>query len=167
MKHKTKPGREVATTQQFQELTVPYHFSDIARRRQENIEVGDFVQVRGLETKYKLIDIYPQFGSVRVRAVGDIEGYVFPWTYIKPWKTEVETSKTAMRAIYNWLFRGTHVYRLSDPDRKLTTVKVNWDAQTTDLRDEDGQVFHDVPWDDVEFWNPEDYHLADEQGTLG
>src|SRR5208283_4006910 len=93
MKHKTKPGREVATTQQFQELRVPYYFSDIARLRQENIEVGDFVQVRGLEKKYKLIDIYPQFGSVRVRAVGDIEGYVFPWTCIRPCKTKDETSK--------------------------------------------------------------------------
>src|SRR5208337_2139239 len=101
---------------------------------------------QGLEKKYRLINLYPQFGSVRVRAVGDIEAYVFPWTGIKPWEGKDETSKIAMRAIYNWLFRGTHVYRLSDPDRKLTTVKVNWDAQTTDLRDEDGNVFYGIPW---------------------
>jgi len=80
---------------------------------------------------------------------------------------EDTTSTTAMRAVYNWLFRGSEVYLLSEPDRMLKPVTINWDAQTTDLQDEDGRVFHDVSWDAIEFWNPEDYHLADEQGTLG
>jgi len=44
----------------------------------------------------------------------------------------------------------------------LTTLKVNWDAQTTDLRDENGTVFRDIPWTDVEFVHPQDYHIPDE-----
>ncbi len=30
------------------------------------------------------------------------------------------------------------------------------------FEDEDGNVFYDIPWDDLEFWDPDDYHLADE-----
>jgi hypothetical protein len=167
MKHKMKPGRESATTRQSQELSVPYYFSDVARQRQQNIEIGDYVRVSGLQNKYELMDIIWKYGSVRVRQVGHIESMTMPWNAVTPWKKEVIRSKTALRAVGNWLFRGSEVYLLSEPDRTLRTVKINWDAQTTDLRDEDGQVFHDVPWDDLEFWNPEDYHLADEQGTLG
>ena len=44
----------------------------------------------------------------------------------------------------------------------LKTVKVNWEAETTDVQDDYGQIFYDIPWDDLEFWNPEDYHLAEE-----
>ncbi len=71
-------------------------------------------------------------------------------------------SKTVMQAIGDWLFRGNRVYRLSAPNRMLTTSKIHWDRETSDVEDENGNVFYDVPWDDLEFWNPEDYHLADE-----
>ena len=67
-----------------------------------------------------------------------------------------------MQAIGNWLFRGSRVYRLAEPERMLTTVKINWDAQTSDVEDEGGTVFRDVSWDELEFWNPDDYHLAGE-----
>ena len=50
----------------------------------------------------------------------------------------------------------------SEPDRMLKTLKVNWDSETSDVQAQDGTVFRDVPWDELEFWNPEDYHLAGE-----
>ena len=75
-------------------------------------------------------------------------------------RKDKNSSQTALRAVYNWLFRGTQVYRLSEPDRVLTTLRINWDAQTTDLKDQDGTVFYGVPWTDLEFLRPQDYHLA-------
>jgi hypothetical protein len=71
-------------------------------------------------------------------------------------------SKTVMQAVGDWLFRGNRVYILSEPDRMLTTRKIHWDAETSDVQDDDGQMFYDIPWDDLEFWNPEGYHLPDE-----
>ena len=52
---------------------------------------------------------------------------------------------------------------LSVPNRMLTTQRINWDRETSDVQDEDGNVFYDIPWDDLEFWNPEDYHLPDDE----
>jgi len=72
-------------------------------------------------------------------------------------------SKTAMQAIGDWLFRGNQVYMLSAPNRMLKTVRINWGRQSSDVEDEDGNVFYDVCWDDLEFWNPEDYHLPDDE----
>jgi hypothetical protein len=72
-------------------------------------------------------------------------------------------SKPEMQAVGNWLFRGSRVYRLSEPDRMLKTVKINWDAETTDVQDEDGTVLYGISWDRLEFWNPEDYHLPDDE----
>ncbi len=71
-------------------------------------------------------------------------------------------ARSSMQAIGDWLFRGSQVYMLGEPDRILKTVRVNWDAQTSDVQAEDGTMFWDVPWDRLEFWNPEDYHLAGE-----
>src|SRR5208337_3978703 len=72
-------------------------------------------------------------------------------------------SKPLMQAVVNWLLRGSRVYMLAAPNRMLTTKRINWDRETTDLEDEDGNVFYDIPWDDLEFWNPEDYHLPDDE----
>jgi len=72
-------------------------------------------------------------------------------------------SKTVMQAVVNWLLRGSRVYMLSVPDRMLTTKRINWDRETSDVEDEYGNVFYDVPWDDLEFLNPEDYHLPDDK----
>ncbi len=52
---------------------------------------------------------------------------------------------------------------LSNPNRMLKTVRINWDRETTDLEDEDGNVFYDVCWDDLEFEHPEDYHIPDDE----
>jgi hypothetical protein len=73
---------------------------------------------------------------------------------------EDTTSATAMRAVYNWLFRGSEVYLLSEPGNILKTVRINWDAGTTDLQDADGKVLHDIPWTDIEFLHPDDFHIA-------
>ena len=72
-------------------------------------------------------------------------------------------ARSSMQAVGDWLFRGSRVYRLSEPDRMLKTKKIHWDAETSEVQDEDGNVFYDVPWDEIEFWNPEDYHLPDDE----
>ena len=72
-------------------------------------------------------------------------------------------SKPLMQAVGDWLFRGNQVYMLLAPNRMLTTQRINWDRETSDVQDEDGNVFYDIPWDDLEFWNPEDYHLPDDE----
>ncbi len=111
--HKKNSAKEAAPTDgDFTELTVPYHFSDLAWRRGEHLEVSDYVTVRGLDRKYELVDIYPQFGSVRVREIGKVECLLLPWTYVTPWKNKVASSKTALRAVSDWLFRGSRVYLL-------------------------------------------------------
>ena len=162
MKHKTKPGREVATTQQFQELRVPYYFSSLARRRQENIEIGDYVRVSGLQNKYELMDIIWKYGSVRVRQVGQVESTTMPWNAVTPWEKEIIGSKTALRAVGNWLFGGSKVYLLSAPGRMLKQRKIHWGRQTCDVEDPDGKVLYEVPWDRLEFWDPVEYNLPDD-----
>jgi len=149
---------------EYLDLTVPYWFSSMARRRQENIQVSDYVKVRGLDNKYEMIDIFPQFGSCRVRAMGETECLLIPWAYLSPW-TETKGKRTSAltQAVGNWLFRGNRVYRLSEPDRMLKQRKINWDRQTCDLDDEDGTVFFDVSWDELEFWEPVDYHLPGDE----
>ncbi len=69
-------------------------------------------------------------------------------------------SKTVMQAIWNWMLRGSEVYFLDQPDRTLKTKRINWNRQTTDVEDETGTVFSDIPWERLEFRHPEDYHLA-------
>src|SRR5208283_5507892 len=57
--------------------------------------------------------------------------------------------KTVMQAVGNWLFRGSRVYMLSAPNRMLKTVRINWDRETSDVEDEDGNVFYGVAWDSL------------------
>ena len=71
-------------------------------------------------------------------------------------------ARSSLQAVGDWLFRGSRVYLSSEPDKMLKTVKINWDKETSDVEDEQGRVFYDIPWDDLEFWDPEDYHLPDE-----
>lgn len=71
-------------------------------------------------------------------------------------------ARSSMQAIGDWLFGGNLVYRLSEPDRVLKQRKIHWDRQTCDVEDEDGNVLHDVPWDDLEFWDPVECHLPEE-----
>lgn len=149
--------RESATTGEFLDLTIPYYFSEMARRRQEDLQISDYVRVRGLDNKYELIDIFPRFGSVRVREVGGIDGFLIPWVYVSPWQENQTSALT--RAVGNWLFGGNRVYRLSEPDRMLKQKKIHWDRQSCDVEDEDGRVFYDVSWDDLEFWEPVEFHL--------
>jgi hypothetical protein len=68
-----------------------------------------------------------------------------------------------MRAVGDWLFGKNLVYRLSEPDRMLKQTQIHWDRQTCDVEDEDGRVFHDVSWDDIDFWDPVDYHLPGDE----
>lgn len=72
-------------------------------------------------------------------------------------------ARSSMQAIGDWLFGGNLVYRLSEPDRVLKQRKIHWDQQTCDVEDEDGQVFYDVSWDDLEFVDDVDYHLLDDE----
>jgi hypothetical protein len=147
---------------EYLDLTIPYWFSTMARRRQENLLPGDYCTVRGLgkEKKFELVDVFPQFGSCRVRAVGKIECLLIPWAYVSPWQ-EKRTS-VLNQAIGDWLFGKNRVYRLSEPDRMLKQKQIHWDRQTCDVEDEDGRVFCDVSWDDLEFVDDVEFHLPDE-----
>ena len=78
-------------------------------------------------------------------------------------EAQVIRSKTVMQAVGDWLFGGNRVYRLSEPDRILKTRKIHWDRETSDVEDEDGRVFCEIPWDDLEFWDPVEYHFPDEE----
>ena len=80
--------------------------------------------------------------------------WFFPWDMVTPWKDEVISSKTVMRAIGNSMFRRNRVYKLSEPDRALKQKQIHWDTETCDVEDEDGTVSYDVPWDELEFADP-------------
>lgn len=149
------PGRSL-------DLALPFYFSGLARRRQEDLRVGDYVQVCGLDKRYELMDILWKYGSVRVRQVGRLDSMTMPWHLVMPWKKEVIRSKTVMRVIGDWLFRGNRVYLLPEPGRMLKTKRINWNRETSDLEDEQGRVYLDVPWDNIEFWDPVEYHLPHE-----
>jgi len=150
----------------IRELKVPYWLSAKARRRQEHIEIGDYVMVSGLpDRKFQLTDIMWKYGSVRVREIGrtDSMSMSMPWRFIRPWEKEVIRSKTVMMAVGNFLFLGNRVYRLNDPDTVLTVKRIHWDNESSDLQDERGRIYYRVPWDEIEFLHPEDYHLPDDE----
>ena len=71
-------------------------------------------------------------------------------------------ARSSMQAIGNWLFKGSFVYLLAEPEIPLRVKRINWGRQTSDLQDGQGRIYPDISWDDMEFWNPEDYHLAGE-----
>jgi hypothetical protein len=71
-------------------------------------------------------------------------------------------SCSSMQVIGDWLFKGSDVYLLSDPGTRLKVKRINWDAETSDLIDAQGRLYKDVSWDSMEFWSPQDYHLADQ-----
>ena len=151
------------TSRQSLDLTIPYWFSSLARDNDEDLQIGDYVRVLGLNSKFELMEIFRRFGSVRVRRIGASDEMVFPWRYVTHWKDGIISSKTVMKAIGNSLFRGNRVYRLSEPERALKQKTIHWDRETCDAEDEDGRVFYDVPWDDLEFWDPIDYHFPDDK----
>jgi len=152
-----------AAPRQYLDLNLPYYFSDLARRRQEQLRIGDYVKVSGLGGKYEIMDIFPRSGSVRVREVGGRDEQTFPWSSVSPWKRRVNRSAAVMHAIGNWLFGGSKVFRLSEPDRMLKQRRVHWDTQTCDVEDEDGKVVYHVPWDELEFLDPSNYHFAGDE----
>jgi len=78
-------------------------------------------------------------------------------------RQDTTSSQTALRAVLNWLFRGTRVYLLSEPSRILKQRQIHWNRQTVDLEDEAGTVFYDVPWDSVEFWDDVEFHLPGDE----
>lgn len=168
-KRETEIKRAAAdSARQYLDLALPYYFSSLARRTGENLRRGDYVKIRGLQKnrKFQLMDIYPQYGWVRVREVSGIEAgrneLGMPWHYIIPWKEETIRSNTVMRAVGDWLFGKKLVYRLSEPDRLLKQKKIHWGRQTCDVEDEDGLVFYDVSWDDLEFVDDVGFHLPEE-----
>lgn len=66
---------------------VPYYFSKAARRAGEDIFVGRSVRVRGLPQRFRVVDIFRRYGSVRVRDTTEDDDvqYVFPWHMVRPW----------------------------------------------------------------------------------
>ena len=160
----TKTGRRAAdTTGNLRELSVPYYFSSLAKKKQEQLQIGDIVKVRGLPGRYELMDIFPRSSSVRVRCVGGSDEQVFPWSAIERWVDRVKKGSVLTQSIGNWLFRGSRVFKLSEPNRVLKTIKIHWNRCTSDVEDENGRVFFDISWDDLEFLDPSNYHLAGDE----
>src|SRR5271157_3332896 len=65
----------------------PYWFTSVARKKNQDLQVGDYVRLLGTNQKYELMDIYWD-GNVRVRAVGSTESLGLPWRYVSPWKED-------------------------------------------------------------------------------
>jgi hypothetical protein len=157
------------SARQYLDLALPYFFSNTARRTGENLRCGDYVRIRGLQKnrKFQLVDIYPQYGWVRVREVGaEVDGIELgmPWHHLAPWKKEIIRSEIVTQAIGDWLFGKNLVYRLSEPDRMLKQKKIHWDRQTCDVEDEDGRIYCDVSWDDLEFADHDlECHFPDDE----
>ncbi len=163
---KTRTKEAASTSRgEYLDLTLPYHFSHLARDHDMDLRIGDYCTVLGLgeDKKFELVDVFPQFGSCRVREVGETTCLLMPWAYVSPWReTRGKRTSTLTRAVGNWLFGKNRVYRLSEPDRMLKQRKIHWDRQTCDVEDEDGTVFYDIPWDDLEFTDDVEFHLPDE-----
>ena len=159
---KTKSA-EKNTSRESLDLTIPYWFSSAAHDNDEDLQIGDYVRVLGLNSKFELMEIFRKFNSVRVRRIGASDEMVFPWDMVSPWKKEVINSRTVMRAIGNSIFRRNLVYRLSEPERALKQRKIHWDTETCDVQDEDGRVFYSVPWDDLEFVDDVDYNFPEDE----
>jgi hypothetical protein len=79
-----------ASQNEYLEMTVPYHFSSLARSLGQNLKIGDAVRLAGLADKYELVGIYRRRNSVRVKAVGRTDQMYLPWWHIRPWKEETE-----------------------------------------------------------------------------
>jgi len=143
------------------DLTIPFYFS--ARKDHQNLRVGDYVSIRGLPSsdKFQILDVSPRSGTVRVKSVDRSWERVIPWGDVEPYKSSLK-SKNNVQLVGDWLFRGSRVYMLSEPERMLNTVKINWDEGTSDLKDEAGRVFRGVPWDNLEFWDPIEFHFPDD-----
>lgn len=79
-------------------------------------------------------------------------------------REEVIRSETVLMAVGSWLFGRCLVYRISEPDRTLRQKTIHWDKGSCDLEDEDGQIYYNVPWDQIEFApdNDIEFHFADE-----
>ena len=75
----------------------------------------------------------------------------------------VKRGSVLTQSIGNWLFQGSKVFRISEPNRVLKTIKINWSRGTSDVEDEQGRVFYDIFWDELEFLVPSNYHLAGDE----
>jgi hypothetical protein len=124
----------------------------------ERLHVGDYVEIKGLDHTYVVVDIFPQFESVRLRRLRSRAEMVVPIRLVQPWRQ----SKNMTQAIGDWLFKGSDVYLLSDPGTRLKVRKINWDRGSSDLEDTEGRFYKDMPWDYIEFWYPIEAHFPDE-----
>ncbi len=147
---------------QYLELAVPYYFSSLAREREQDIEIGDYVRVRSLDKRYELMGVFPKRSSVRVREGGSTEELVLPWHLVTPWSDKVIRSNAIFQGVGDWLFKGSWVYLLTEPETPLRVKRIHWDRQTSDLQDKQGRFYRGVSWDELEFWNPVDYHFPDD-----
>jgi hypothetical protein len=124
----------------------------------ERLQIGDYVKIDGLDHTYLIVDIFPQFESVRLRRVRSRAEIVVPIRLVQPWRQ----SKKLTQAIGDWLFKGSDVYLLSDPGTRLKVRKIHWDRQSSDLEDAQGRLYKDMSWDFIEFWYPIEAHFPDE-----
>jgi hypothetical protein len=161
-KYRRDKSPSTAAVKEDWDLTTPFYFSSIARENHQDLKVGDYVSVRGLPSsdRFQILDVSPKEGTVRVRGVDGSQDVVVLWSDVEPYKPRTK-SKAMTHDVGNWLFGGSRVYMLSEPEKMLKTVRINWDANTCDLEDESGVVLCNVSWDDLDFWDPIEFHFPD------
>ena len=137
-----------------EELAIPCRFAGAERRRGEGIKIGDRVGILGLSKRYRLIEVFPEYQSVRVQELDGPRGIFMylPWKFLRPCPQKPALkSKPLTQALGDALFRGSHVYKADEPDRVLMVRKINWDRQTSEVEDEKGRI-SELHWDETEFW---------------
>ena len=138
----------------LQELTIPYCFTGLPSRRKISIKVGDVVGISGLSKSYRLIEIFPEYRSVRVQELDERRGtfMYLPWKFLKPRpRKPMMRSKSLTQALGDALYRGSLVYHVGQPDRVLRVRRINWNEESSWVEDDDGKLFK-LDWDDTEFW---------------
>ena len=66
---------------------IPYYFSKAAREAREQIVVGCYVTVPGLQRRFRVLDIMRRLGSIRLKDPEGIQ-FVFPWGMVLPVHTQ-------------------------------------------------------------------------------
>ena len=84
----TAEENEPVAEKQFVEMAVPFYFSSAARAIGQDLKIGGFVRLPGLDHKYELISIHRRRNSVRVRAIGFTDQLYLPWWDVHPWEEE-------------------------------------------------------------------------------
>lgn len=115
----------------------------------------------GVLSRKSIILVVHEVGSTEL---GGVE-LGMPWHHVISRGKGIIGSETATQAIGDWLLGKNLVYGLSEPERMLRQREIHWDKQTCDVEDEDGTVFYNVSWDELEFAYDVQFHDLFQKGS--